>query len=122
MNEKLKSCPFCGAPARRLLGMCVWQIECTKGCVRTRLYDVNDEAMTRDWNTRADHPATPGKKVYRAGDVVPDGKYWLGNNVVLVFSRPIIEKRMLFHGIDKDYEMSYPLIPIDLPKGVEADD
>ena len=123
MSETLR-CPFCGAqpdidthkPCRQAptdYGVCCMNPKC-KVQPLTVGHDSEEEAIAA-WNARADHPS---KKVYRAGDEVPDGWYW----VMMEGCKPVVVEfnaEMQAAWKRKPKKECWAQGPIDPPEGVE---
>ena len=142
MSEKLWPCPWCKKSPElkhfydRPIERARHWISCSSGTDICPIHPSTpsfwDEAdAIKAWNTRADHLndankmidhiAVAGKKVYRAGDVVPDGWYWYKEVAQWIVVK-VIRDWMLFSPPIHISNLAYCLIPIDPPEGVDTDD
>lgn len=117
IRDYLKPCPYCGHRGADIFsGACAIYLKCwqCESCVSGETL----EAAFAAWNARTDQPAASGKKVYRAGDVVPDGWYWCKGNWVHAQVVRVIGSKMFITGSKEWHNIDFPLISIDPPEGV----
>lgn len=127
MNEKLKECPFCGndmvyidIKASNDPQFRGWCFKCQ---AKTRDCKTREEARLL-WNTRVGHPANGGKKVYRAGDMVPNGWYWAETESGMLTPASVVDGQLRIFEMEREVYYQYletftrRLIPIDRPEGI----